>query len=108
MSGHSLKDLEEVVAKVSDLYAARCDIQRDKDWYALKLTEEVGELNAEYLRLSGRGRKKGLSDSEIRENLGRECADVLAHLMLFARDNGIDLEHELKAKWFKQLEKTND
>ena len=107
MSAQSLRELQDVVVRVSDLYAQRCDITRDKDWYALKLGEELGELNAEYLRLSGRGRKKGQTDVEIRANLGRECADVFAHLMLFAHDNGIDLEQELKDKWFKQLEKSD-
>ncbi|GLQ18939.1 phosphoribosyl-ATP pyrophosphohydrolase [Maritalea porphyrae] len=104
MSQLSLEELTHKVAKVSDTYARRCAIRRDDDWYALKLTEEIGELNAEYLRLSGRGRSKGKSADEIRADLGQECADVLAHLLLFAKNNNIDLEKELRDKWFVYLD----
>ena len=104
MSKLSLAELSEKVAMVSNTYARRCEIRRDDDWYALKLAEELGELNAEYLKLSGRGRKKGKSEDEIRADMGSECADVLAHLMLFAQHNNIDLEKELHKKWFVYLD----
>ena len=32
-----------------------------------------------------------------------EAADVLAMLMLFARNNGIDLDAALERKWFQYL-----
>ncbi|MGJ8528180.1 phosphoribosyl-ATP pyrophosphohydrolase [Maritalea sp.] len=104
MSESSLKMLTQKVIQVSDIYAARCDINRDDDWYALKLTEEFGEQNAEYLRMTGRARKKGMSSQDIQAAMGAECADVFAHLMLFAAHNGIDLEKELDAKWLSRLE----
>jgi NTP pyrophosphatase (non-canonical NTP hydrolase) len=107
MSENTIEHLTGKVVRVSDTYATRCDIRRDDDWYALKLVEEIGELNAEYLRLSGRGRKNGKSDDEIRADLGAECADVFAHLLLFAQRNKIDLEKELHKKWFVYL-KDND
>ncbi len=106
MNQFTLEQLTQKVAKVSDTYARRCD-SRDDDWYALKLAEELGELNAEYLKLSGRGRKKGKSESEVRTDLGHECADVLAHLLLFAKNNNIDLEKELHDKWFVYLDEND-
>jgi len=39
-------DLTEMVAAVSDTYAARFGITRDDLWHLAKISEEVGELNA--------------------------------------------------------------
>ncbi len=99
----SLAELTARCAQVSDTYAQRCDIVRDDDWYLLKLQEELGELSAEYLRGSGRGRMKEMSKTDVREALENEAADVLAMLLLFARNNKIDLEGALKRKWFRHL-----
>ncbi|WP_291361160.1 MazG nucleotide pyrophosphohydrolase domain-containing protein [Devosia sp.] len=99
----SLPELGALVAQVSDIYAERNDIARDNDWYMLKLQEELGELTAEYLRSSGRGRMKGADADAVRVALEDETADVLAMLLLFARNSGIDLEAALERKWFKYL-----
>lgn len=99
----SLADLTTLVAKVSDMYEAETGVRRDDDWYALKMQEELGELIAEHLRLSGRGRRKGLSDEEIVAARNDEAADLLAFLLLYARHNGIDLDAALDRKWFSYL-----
>lgn len=99
----SLSELSEKVEAVSRLYATRCDIRRDDDWYALKLQEETGELVAEYLRSTGRGRQKDKSAAEISGGLADEAADVLAQLLLFCRHNDIDIEAALERKWFRYL-----
>jgi NTP pyrophosphatase (non-canonical NTP hydrolase) len=101
----SLAQLTPLVAEVSDTYAARNDIARDDDWYLLKLQEELGELAAEYLKSTGRGRLKGADAATIRTALEDETADVLAMLLLFARHNDIDLEAALERKWFQNLER---
>jgi NTP pyrophosphatase (non-canonical NTP hydrolase) len=98
-----LAELGALVARVSDIYAERNAIARDDDWYMLKLQEELGELTAEYLRTSGRGRLKGADAATVRAALEDEAADVLAMLLLFARNNGIDLDAALQRKWFKYL-----
>ena len=99
----TLAELAPLVAEVSDTYASRNGIRRDDDWYLLKLQEELGELTAEYLKATGRGRKKGAGASAIREALEDEAADVLATLLLFARHNGVDLDAALERKWFQYL-----
>ena len=99
----SLAELTPLVAEVSDTYATRNDIARDDDWYLLKLQEELGELTAEYLKTTGRGRLKGADSATIRQALEDEAADVLAMLLLFARNNGIDLDAALERKWFRYL-----
>jgi NTP pyrophosphatase (non-canonical NTP hydrolase) len=99
----SLAELTALVAEVSDLYASRQNIARDDDWYMLKVQEELGELTAEYLRSTGRGRLKGAEPAAIRQALEDEAADLLAMLLLFARNNRIDLDAALQRKWFKYL-----
>lgn len=102
----SLHELTALVAEVSDTYASRNNIDRDDDWYLLKVQEELGELVAEYLRATGRGRMKGADADEVRQALEDETADVLAMLLLFARQQGIDLGAALDRKWFKYLRRT--
>lgn len=99
----SLAELSALVAEVSDTYAGRNGIARDDDWYVLKLQEELGELVAEYLRSTGRGRMKGADGPAVRAALEDETADALATLLLFAWRHGIDLEAALERKWFQYL-----
>lgn len=101
----TITELTERVEQVSAIYAERCDIRRDPDWYALKLQEETGELVAEYLRGSGRGRVGERSEAAIRAALEDEAADVLAQLLLFCRHNTIDVEAALERKWFAHLKR---
>lgn len=104
----SLSELAELVTRVSDIYAERNDIRRDDDWYVLKLQEELGELTAEHLRATGRGRLKGVDAAGVRAALEDEAADLLASLLLFARHNRIDLDAALQRKWFKYLPSAAD
>jgi len=99
----SIEELSDRVEQVSAIYAQRCDINRDADWYALKLQEEAGELVAEYLRGTGRGRVGDRSADDIRVALENEAADLLAQLLLFCRRHEIDVEQALARKWFKYL-----
>ena len=99
----SLAELSDKVERVSQIYAERCNIRRDADWYALKLQEECGELIAEYLRGSGRGRLGERSAAQIEAAQAAEAADLFAQLLLFCRHNGIDLEAALEKKWFSYL-----
>lgn len=98
----SLEELSELLSRVETILSERNGIVGDKDWYMLKLQEELGELTAEYLRLTGR--KKQKSDPALtRRALEDEAADLLAMLMLFARRSNIDLEAALERKWFQYL-----
>lgn len=94
-----LKALQADVLRISDIYAAEHSIDRDRDWALLKLQEELGELTAEHLRLSGRAR--GTPDENA---LGDEAADVLGMLLIYCARAGIDLETAMQRKWLKWLE----
>ncbi|MBO6796739.1 phosphoribosyl-ATP pyrophosphohydrolase [Maricaulis sp.] len=101
MSG-ALGDLAERIRRVSDIYARKYDIDRSGDWHLLKLQEEMGELTQAYLTASGRTRRP--ADNAAREQLALEMADTLGMLLLLARDEGIDLDAAVQAKWLDWLE----
>ena len=95
----TLKAVAASVLRISDIYATEHSIDRDRDWALLKLQEELGELTAEHLRLSGRAR--GAPDESA---LGDEAADVLGMLLIYCARNGIDIETAMRRKWLKWLE----
>lgn len=98
----SLSELSALVARVSDIYVANHSIERDDDWYLLKLQEELGELVAEHLRSSAR-KRGGADAATIRRAVEDEAADLLASVLLYAHHNKIDLDAALERKWFQHL-----
>ncbi len=99
----NIKDIMIKIAKISDIYSKKHSINRDSDWYILKLQEECWELVQSYLSLTSRGRKRDKTDAEIRTEFANELADMLAHVLLAAKHNNIDIEEALERKWYKYL-----
>ena len=97
--GVTLSDLSASVLRISDIYAGKYGIERDRDWALLKMQEELGELTAEHLRLSSRAR--GVGDPAA---LADEAADVLGMLLIYCDRAGIDIEDAMRRKWLKWLE----
>ena len=95
----TLSDLTASVLRISDIYAEQHGIDRSSDWALLKVQEELGELTAEHLRMSGRAR--GEADAG---KLGDEAADVLGMLLIYCARADIDLEQAMQRKWLKWLE----
>ena len=93
-----LNDLTASVLRISDIYAAEHGIERDRDWALLKLQEELGELTAEHLRMSGRAR--GAADPKA---LADEAADVLGMLLIYCDRAGVDLNAAMQRKWLRWL-----
>jgi NTP pyrophosphatase (non-canonical NTP hydrolase) len=94
-----LRQLMDDFETASRRYADAHGLTRDPDWFVLKLHEEVGELTQSWNRLSGRGLAKGRSTAEMQRDLADEAADVLGHILLFARQNNIDLASAIERKW---------
>ncbi|WGM30999.1 phosphoribosyl-ATP pyrophosphohydrolase [Brevundimonas sp. NIBR11] len=94
-----LATLQADVLRISDIYAAEHGIDRSGDWAILKLQEELGELTAEHLRVSGRAR--GEADPKA---LADEAADVLGMLLIYCDGAGIDIEQAMRDKWLHWLE----
>lgn len=101
-----LKALQADILRISDIYAREHGIDRDKaaagDWALLKVQEELGELVAEHLRMSGRAR--GAADAG---KLGDEAADVLGMLLIYCKAADIDIEAAMQRKWLHWLEKAS-
>jgi NTP pyrophosphatase (non-canonical NTP hydrolase) len=95
----NLSDLSADVLRISDIYAREHGIERSADWALLKVQEELGELTAEHLRMSGRAR--GQADAG---KLGDEAADVLGMLLIYCDRAGIDLETAMRRKWLHWLQ----
>jgi NTP pyrophosphatase (non-canonical NTP hydrolase) len=95
----TLAEVSDAAATISDIYAGKYAIDRDDDWFLLKLQEELGELAQAHLRLSARGR--GQSTEQDRAD---EAADVLCMLLLYCRRFGIDPDAAVRRKWLAWLE----
>jgi NTP pyrophosphatase (non-canonical NTP hydrolase) len=93
------KSLQADVLRISDIYAREHGIDRSGDWAILKLQEELGELTAEHLRVSGRARGEAHPKA-----LADEAADVLGMLLIYCDRAGIDLEQAMQDKWLHWLE----
>ncbi|MBB4007043.1 MazG nucleotide pyrophosphohydrolase domain-containing protein [Allorhizobium taibaishanense] len=91
--------LMEQFEAASAVYANANGITRDPDWFLLKLIEEAGEVTQAANRLSGRSRAKGMGEAERRQLLADETADLLGHVLLFARHHSLDLEEAIARKW---------
>jgi len=97
-----LKELTEEVETVSQMYAERNGFTRDATWLLLKLQEEVGELTQAFMRKTGQGRAKGRTAEELQTSFRSELADVLGHVLLLARYDGVDLQAEVESKWLSR------
>ena len=95
----SVAELTELARLVSGIYADRFGITRDPAWYLGKMTEELGEVTAAYLKLAGQGR-----GSALQRDLEDEVADLLGFLLVFADWQGIDAAAALQRKWGRYLQ----
>ena len=105
MTKQILDTLSDKIELVSKDYELTHEIDRNSDWFLLKLHEELGELTQAYLLLNGQAKSKNRSADELQEKLTEELADVFCHVLLFARNNNIDVINALEKKWFKHLPK---
>jgi NTP pyrophosphatase (non-canonical NTP hydrolase) len=94
-----INELSDRAERISARYGEHLGIERDGDWFLLKLQEELGELTQSYLQVTGRARTKGLSEAEIREGFELEFADVLCQLLLLARHHEVDVPAAIERKW---------
>jgi NTP pyrophosphatase (non-canonical NTP hydrolase) len=94
-----LSTLQAQFEKSSADYAAANGLERDPEWFVLKMFEEIGELTQVWNKLSGRGRRHGRSEDQLRQALADVTADLLGHVLLFAGQNRLDLVSAIERKW---------
>lgn len=100
---NNINTLVEKCETISSGYAQKNSINRTQDWFLFKLQEELGELTKAYVNFKGLGRKNDKSPEQLKSELADELADVLGHVLLFAKHNDIDLEKSFAAKWLRYL-----
>ncbi|MEL6640550.1 MAG: hypothetical protein AAFP98_04425 [Pseudomonadota bacterium] len=100
----SIDRLSEISQQVSDVYATRFGIERDVVWHLAKLTEEMGELQAAYLKCAGQGRVDR-DEAALRQDMEDEVADLFAQILLFARWQDVDIPAAVARKWGQYLPK---
>lgn len=99
-----LQELTQKARTIMGMYGEEFpEVKVDRDYYPFKISEEWGECMQAYLMHTDRGRQKGKSKDEIKAMFEEEIADVFGFLLLFAENEGIDLEDALQKKWFKRL-----
>lgn len=84
-------------------YVGEHGIERDSDWFILKMQEEMGELTQAWNKLSGRARRHGKSPDELKNLMADETADLLGHVLLFAHHHRLDLQSAIQRKWRFQV-----
>lgn len=94
-----LQELAEQFETASLGYVEAHGLERDADWFVLKMQEELGELTQVWNKLTGRGRRRDRNEGELRSELADEAADLLGHVLLFARRNELDLASAIERKW---------
>jgi NTP pyrophosphatase (non-canonical NTP hydrolase) len=94
-----LQELADEFEAASLGYVEAHGLERDADWFVLKMQEELGELTQVWNKLTGRGRRRDRLESDLRDDLANEAADLLGHVLLFARRNDLDLVSAIERKW---------
>lgn len=99
-----LQILTEKIKLVRDKYKEEYpEVNMDRDYLPFKITEEWGECLQAYLMLTDRGRQKGKSKEEIQNDFANEIGDVFGYILLFAENEGIDIEQAISNKWLAYL-----
>lgn len=104
MQDLTLVQLTDRAAQVGALYCQRFGIQPDEAFFLGKLSEELGEVAAATLKLTGRSRGSDVNLMQREANLRDEMADLMGFLLMFAAHRGIDLGAAFEAKWGRYLQ----
>lgn len=99
----ALDEITARAARVGALYCDRFGIVPDEAFFLGKLAEELGEVSAATLKLTGRSRGAETPMAEREANLCEEMADLLGFLLMFAAHRGIDLGAAFEEKWGRWL-----
>ena len=98
-----LQNLIDKVDKVSAQYCRKFDIERNNEWFLLKIQEELGELVQAYLELNQKTRPRDNNKEQLKESFINELTDLMCLIMSMSKHNNIDLERTIQEKWLKWL-----
>jgi NTP pyrophosphatase (non-canonical NTP hydrolase) len=99
MRSDDLKALAERFERASSSYGEIHGIERDPDWFLLKMQEELGELTQAWLRHTKRARPRSGDTATSASDLADEAADLLGHVLTLAHRLDLDLAGAIRRKW---------
>lgn len=80
-------------------FAKKFQINRDDEFYFLKMQEELGELSRSFLELRGSERKSESSIDELKNKFAGDIASLVGNALILAHHFDIDLEATIKRKF---------
>lgn len=96
-------ELQTEINKNMDRYAEKYNVTVDENWAVLKLLEELGEFSQSIIIHRKQSRpEKFLPETESKEEIAKELADVIGMAIVCAKLFDIDLEEALSKKWIKK------
>lgn len=96
-------ELQTEINKNMDRYSQHNNITVDENWAVLKLLEELGEFSQSIIIHRKQSRpEKYLPETESKEEIAKELADVVGMAIVCAKLFDIDLEEALSKKWTKK------
>jgi NTP pyrophosphatase (non-canonical NTP hydrolase) len=98
-----LSSLVRDVDRVLDHYCRKYEIERNNEWFLLKIQEELGELVQVYLEINNKSRRRGKTNEELTENFQNEIIDLLCLVMSMASYNKVPIEDNVNEKWLKWI-----
>ena len=96
-------ELQTEINKNMDRYSQYNNITVDENWAVLKLLEEMGEFSQSIIIHRRQSRpEKFLPETESKQEIAKELADVVGIAIVCAKLFDIDLEEALNKKWIKR------
>ncbi len=96
-------ELQNEINKNMDRYSQHNNITVDENWAVLKLLEELGEFSQSVIIHRKQSRpEKYLPETESKNEIAKELADVIGMAIVCAKLFDIDLEEALNKKWIKR------
>jgi NTP pyrophosphatase (non-canonical NTP hydrolase) len=94
----SLSRLQDMAACVCETYVSRFGVDGSGLWLLAKMTEEMGEVSAAWLKQAGQSRGAAAPG-----DLADELADLMGFTLALAQSENIDLAAALDRKWGQHL-----
>src|SRR4051794_2693984 len=88
----NLKETALHCEKAWSQYAEKFQINRDDEFYLLKIQEELGELTRAFLEIRGSEKKRKSTIDELKRKFAGDIASLVGNSLILAHHFNIDLE----------------
>jgi NTP pyrophosphatase (non-canonical NTP hydrolase) len=99
----TVKEMIKEISKNADWYAAKFDVEVDKEFAAYNLVKEIGQFAEARLISEGKSIPgERLSKEDAKDRMSQELVDIIALAIINANLYDIDIESALTEKWIKK------